>query len=302
MKKILISALLILSTLTFVHGQITYEAAYPNDTLVSSTFDLHVIRLTAFGSKYLVIKTGVLLAPDTLLLYSLNHTLYKTIVLAPFAPSGYHGASYISYITNALFDTDTSDIEYLVNLPASCPNCIDNKVKVFDESGNLLLDLDSASSGSGLPLYNDPFPVVETDSGAKLVVFKRLNNSAGWPFAESHIYSLPGHLPCPVCEGGNGSQVAINEHNPASEDFLLSDPYPNPANSSFKIEYRLPANAKTGSITFYDTQGNKIKSYKIDIHSNTLILNAAEFASGTFYYQLITDTRRSIGKKMLVIK
>jgi len=293
MKKIITSALLVLSILTNVQGQIIFEAVN-NDHILS------LIRLSNSGSKYLSVTNTSDAIPDTIMLYNLDHTPFKTILIPSFsAPNGYD----VKYITDALFDTDSSDIDYLLTVHSTSAPGIDGKIKIFEESGNQLLNLDSSGLGySGGGLFNgeDLVPIFETDSGAKLITFKSQFLGAGG--SSYHIYSLPGHLPCSLCGSHTDSPVAIHEQNAAGEDFLLSNPYPNPSNSTIKIEYHLPKDAKTGSITFYDTYGNFIKRYNVDRHAEQLILNVKDFAAGNYLYQLVTDTGKSIGKKMLVVK
>lgn len=293
MKKITTSAFLFLVILHHAAGQISFEA-------VNNDHILTLIRLSDSGSKYLSVTNTNDAIADTIRLYNLDHSVFKTILIPQFsAPNGYD----VKYVADALFDTDSSDIDYLITVQPSASPGIDGMIKVFEESGNILLDLDSSGLAyTGGALFNgeELVPIIETDSGAKLITFKSLFLGTGG--SSYHIYSLPGHLPCNLCIGNNGSQVAINELNPVFEDLLLSNPYPNPANSTIKIEYHLPADVKTGNITFYDILGNKIKSYKVDRSARHLILNTNEFASGTYYFQLVTDTGRSVGKKILVIR
>ncbi|HKR03853.1 MAG TPA: T9SS type A sorting domain-containing protein [Bacteroidia bacterium] len=293
MKKILTSALISVFTCTALFAQINLEASY------APGVNLQMARFSGFGSKYVFITNTYDTIADTIRIYNLNHSIFKTIAVPQFpAPYGYS----IQYITDALFDTDSTDIDYLIYVQPTTQPGIDSQIKIFEESGNLLLNLDSAGYGYSFPGLNGgvSLPVVTTDSGTKFLTWKGM--FLGTNGSYQIVYSLPGSLPCDIC-GGNfdNNPVQVNEINMALENFMLGDPYPNPGSSDIKIEYSLPARTTSGEIVFYDIHGNEIKRYKVDHHFNFLTLNVKELSAGTYFYQLVIDGNISMGKKMVVI-
>jgi hypothetical protein len=105
MKKIIIAFLMVMS----IHGysQITldFQSQVPN---------MRTVKLSNTLTKYTRdFNDAELITQFTL--YNLDGSIYKTIYLPP-KPYDTSFVYYISNITNSLFDTDTTNIEYLTQL------------------------------------------------------------------------------------------------------------------------------------------------------------------------------------------
>src|ERR1051326_8140697 len=115
--------LLILSLLAFdmnAKAQIVLENIYPQGELGN----LRIIHLTNAGYKYSEVYGGVIK------LYDLNHSLYKTINIPNTAPLGIQD---VYFISDELFNTNPSDIEYLVTLNGYS-NMNIKGTRVYDEN------------------------------------------------------------------------------------------------------------------------------------------------------------------------
>jgi hypothetical protein len=82
---------------------------------------------------------------------------------------------------------------------------------------------------------------------------------------------------------------------------ILSDPYPNPANSTTRIEYFFPAEINDGKIVFYDLSGRAMKTIDVSTLTDHIVISTRDLSAGTYYYQLQTGVQNSEVKKLIVI-
>lgn len=90
--------------------------------------------------------------------------------------------------------------------------------------------------------------------------------------------------------------------NDLHNNLRTSMAYPNPTNSSTRIDYILPNGVNKGEIVFYDTQGKEVKGFNVDSTFNTLIISTEDLQSGLYYYNLQTTQGISGVKKLVKIK
>ena len=285
MKKLSV----LLFSLLFIqkmNAQISLETTYPvsfnNNTGTQFGLDYY----SYLGFKYYYWDNS----GNTITIYNLNHSVNRVITI-PSTPSGY----IVSYLTTQLFDTDSTDFEYMVqyNPSPSTPTAIN----IYDENGVVLLHVDSFFNWEGtysLPASNLLHSVVNTTSGAKLILTR-------YDQSTTKIYSLPGLLPCRPC--GNLSNIPTSiDNNPHPIENGLSQPYPNPTNGSTQINYTLPEGETSGEIVFYDITGQEVKRFKVDHNFHDIVLTTTDLAAGTYYYQLQTKNSVSGSRKMVVIQ
>jgi len=150
-------------------GQITYEATYQH-----YTYDYPVLKYFNHTSPKWLMVSG-----STIYLYNLDHSLYRQF-------PNYCGVSGAQYLSDDLFDTDSSNFEYVCHTG--------NTMKIYREDGTLLFSRDTAQLGGFAPMIDADFQqsIFPTDSGTKMRVF--INHGG---YTHSDIYSLPGTLPCP---------------------------------------------------------------------------------------------------------
>src|SRR6185312_7447454 len=107
MRKIL--ALLLLVSAIQVKAQITLEHTYANGHSATAMSDFVLVHFSANGYKYA--STQQTSSGGVINLYNLNHSLFKSITV-PNIP-GAQGPT-VQYISDSLFNTTTSDIEYML--------------------------------------------------------------------------------------------------------------------------------------------------------------------------------------------
>ena len=100
--------------------------------------------------------------------------------------------------------------------------------------------------------------------------------------------------------------VGINTSNSQiPESFALHQNYPNPFNPSTKIRYDIPKRS-SGETTLkvYDQLGREIATLvneKLSPGSYEINWDAADFASGVYYYKLVSGSFTET-KKMVLVK
>jgi hypothetical protein len=214
-------------------------------------------------------------------LYNLDHSLYTTIAIPPQTLPTFG----IYYLTEDLFDNDSTNLEYILATAIGTYNY----VKVYRDNGTLLFQRDSANANA--------MNIAASDSGTKMVlgIYTPL-------FDHFEFYSLPGILPCTMTCGGTPTGETIQQSTWEKEKNNQQSPYPNPSSNQTHIPYQLPQGETTGEIIFYDLAGAEIKRYKVDTTFNELILTTSDLVAGSYYYQLQTAHAKSEGKKLMVIK
>jgi hypothetical protein len=269
MKRILIA--LIFSVITFAAvAQITYETTYSSPYYTN----LVVKYFSHTSPKWMLVDN------QNIYLYNLNHSLFLQIPL-------YDDSSGVQYLSDNLFDTDSSNFEYVCSKGYS--------FKIVRQDNTVLFSRDSGRLGGFAIMADFDFQksIFTTDSGTKMRLY--IMNP---PYSRQEIYSLPGTLPCSNPCGD--SPLGMQEH--LSNNYLLNNAYPNPSSSQTNIPIELPPGSNEGEIVLYDLTGNEIKRFKVDRTFSHLILSTADLASGSYYYQLQTAKSNSTGKKLIVIK
>ena len=279
--KLLILSALLLQGLN-ISSQITLQHNFAAP-INGNNDNLQGLYLSHSGFKYALWNQD-----DTLELYNLNFSVYKTIII----PGSYTDLEYISWISEGLFNTDTSHIAYVAQYGFAS---IDS-LKIYDENGNTLLTLDSTEQaydqlGFGGPAFYTIFP---TDSGTYML-FNVYGNSTG-NFTNYLVYKLPGSLPCvPGCGGFAASSPVLRNSNSA-----LSL-YPNPAISYTNIYYTLPLGTTQGEIVLYDLTGRELKRYTVDARMDHIRLTTSDLKAGTYFYQLIVAGQQTTAAKKMVV-
>jgi hypothetical protein len=225
---------------------------------------------------------------DTIFLNNLNHSIYKSIII----PAQQKPVYSIKYISDALFDKDPSDIEYLV-LGESNTSIL-SQITVYDEFGNTLFYRDSVKS-IFTPEYTEYGGFIRhTPSGLKMILIHELGK-------EQYVYSLPGVLPCNSCSNGIFTGIMPGDEKLYKRAEIQS-PHPNPTTNTTKINYKLPDGINQGEMVFYNLQGKEVKRFKVDKTFDHLLISTTDLAAGTYYYQLQAASHASEGKKLVVIK
>jgi hypothetical protein len=273
MRTILFS---LLFTTLFTQAQITLEHTYPVQTLP-------VVKLQWHGYKYALIDTQISL-------YNMDHTLYKRIAIPVQSTYDMH----VEYLTEGLFNLDTSNIEYLLIWNTTQGGAY--TAQVYEEDGTMLFSKSNVSTWYVMPNDPSPFPIFtpiyNTANGTKM----QLSEGGLFTPASTYIYSLPGSLECIQCNSGGMTGLL----NPTIDNGFLSG-FPNPSGEKAEINYRLPDEASKGTIVLYNSEGNEVKRYEVDKTFTSLTLPVSELSSGTYFYSLEVRGKRTSAKKMIVV-
>lgn len=281
MKKFLLVALVAFGM--NVKGQITLEHTYDSAStmgLPSTTYksgQLMIVNFEVSGERYVKInRMGANIS-----IYDMSHSLLKTIDCSGLPKDGYGRMGDVLYLSENLFDTD-SGIEFMYTpiLPqGSFYTSINN------EDGSFIFS-DSCMPAIRINVPLQQLPVYNTSQGTKMVL-------SYYSTQEAKVFSLPGTLTTAI---GQANNELLNTSS------LVSNPYPNPAINSTRIDYTFPPGVNQGEIVFYDLQGKEVKRYKVDKTFDHLLISTADIQAGTYFYQLQTSAAASPGKKMVVIK
>jgi hypothetical protein len=275
MNKIILIFLIVLTQSAM--GQVILEHKYPNG---ASPKSLMLIQLDSATYKYVVFDE----TNSQFTLYNLNHSVYLNVNI----PLTYnYNTNYyqVSYITKSLFDCDTSNIEYVLNLLGDAqPNTYPKKILIYRTNGTLLYSVDSCcymnySYGwKHGPVENQP--IVKTPTGTKLIL--RCLDGSG------RIFSVCGNLP--------------NQIKDINDVYFIGNPYPNPTDDLITIPYSLPQGETNGTIKIFDSNGNEIKSFIVDSNFTSLKLSTSELPNGIYFYQLYTAKGHADIKKIIKVE
>lgn len=266
-----------------VNAQITLEHTYDSAGYNNGNNwqQLYVVKLEVDGDKIVFADK----ANKLIKLYNLNHTLWKTVSFANATDlNSTYNKQNIMYISQHLFDTD-DEIEFLyIDNDAAAQTLF--ITQVINEDGNLIFTANGQAPRLIASAPQEQLPIYNTSSGTKMIL------SGGFNDSKAYVYSLIGTLSTGIVAAPNSE---LNQ-------LRTSFPYPNPTNSTTKIDYTLPNGVNTGEIIFYDTQGKEVKRFDVDNTFNSLEISTEDLQSGIYYYNLQTAQGNSEAKKLITIK
>lgn len=255
-------------------AQFTYEHTY---TIGFGMEGLFLTNLGDFNLKYVIYDYW----HDQLSLYNIDHTPFMLNV--PLGVSTDSGYSYtIGYITNSLFDCDSSTVEYAQFATGAQD---DKTFWVFRTDGTLLFSRDSVT----IPYLNGANNgsvtvrgINNTNAGTKLTLFNH--------DLEFFIYSLCGTLP-----------TSVANMNQRGDDNEYVKVYPVPANNKVNFTITPPDNFMDYKLIISDAQFRTVKAItirgqrEISLDSNTL-------SAGNYLYTLQCKNRLIQDGKFIISK
>lgn len=210
------------------------------------------------------------------LLYTMDHTFYKSIALP--TPEGYYLAD-IQYVSEQLFnDDDLVELVYIYSkyVPTTGSYYYTFETKLINENGTVLETFQGAGYTS----------VVETiENGSKFLVYQY--DYSVIPYSTyTHVYSLPQ---------SSTKSAEFSAITPA-----LGNPYPNPAKNLVNIPVELPGDIKSAQLVLFNLSGQKVLTYPVSQSDENILLPARQISPGTYLYSLQTDTWHSESKKVVI--
>lgn len=293
-KFLLITVLLNICLSNSSKCQIVLEQEYD-----SSAQQLQYVNFQINGEKYFRLiypeflsSTTTYTNPRKIDIYNLNHSLWKTIPLNfGFYPNTEWCYYEIVYLSDSLFATDNL-IEFAFNMQHTKivngnPYAV-FETYIYNENGSLLFSDTTADFFNYSLVVRPRFynPIFNTSTGTKMVLNARDST------AKSRVYSLPGQLN----RNAYGIPTDVESIERTSMKMNL---YPNPSSGNVNVEYDLPSDVPQADLVFYDMNGKKIKSFKIDHSFHNLYLSNIDLASGTYYCQIET-AKGALGLKKMI--
>jgi len=256
MKKLTTLCLIFLTTICFkISGQISLEHAY--GTYQSAFW------LTDIGNddyKYVIMDSS------GFSLYNLDHSPYLLHVVPPIPL--WHDPNYyfVSYITNSLFDCESSTLEYVISSNSSA-----NGFYVYRTDGTLLFSRSDATgpycygcNGGAVVIR----PIENTPSGTKLFLF---DGDSTW------VYSLCASLP-----------LIVDDHVMKASYVKV---FPNPTSGIINFEVNPPNNQEKFKLTVYNSLFEVIEETDVIEKNYLLDLKSRSFSSGAYLFDLRTDKK-----------
>ena len=279
MKKLIFFCLLFQNIL---HAQLTLEqtytggaSAYPNVGQVR-TF---MVNLEVDGYKYVKVN----LSNATLTFYNLNHSVFKSFSFSSAADQNANttNTTGILYISQHLIDLD-DQIEFMFVDYVSMGIGLgyQNVTQIINELNEVEITIMDAAPLVSVNVPQQQVPIYNTPQGTKLILSKQNGDAL--------IYSLGGTL-----------TTQIQELDPSFD--LLSNAFPNPTQQFVTIPYQLPQGESSASIHLYNQQGQLIETYTVDATFSELIIETSNLKSGTYYYELQTQSGQAQRRKLIKI-
>lgn len=248
----------------------------------AQTYLYTVHSLPVAGMKLITYDDNV----NNVMLLNPDLSVYVAFTL-PTAAQGTRG--FPLYITENLFDTDPSTIEFMCSESGSVVVYRQDGTVVFSTTGYLM----------DAPGYWDQKyqrAIATTPDGPVLAVGGLFSGGV------SKLFLLPGDLPCPQCNGSiiPESPIGIEDHSPTSHGPVL-EAFPNPSADFTNIRFELPVEMRGAHLVFCDGAGTEVRRIPVQ-GSGIKTITTGDLASGTYLYHLETDQGMIGGKRLIVVK
>lgn len=227
--------------------------------------------------------------PGTRTIYNMDLTVHR-VLNYPAPPPNMRWVN-MGYITEALFDTDPSTIEFTMGaMSVNGPNAF--AAFVLREDASVLFSQNPGSLTNG-PIFTDVYgPIFATDEGTFMTV-----HTSGVQGPPVNIYQLPGTLPCMDCFGApvadDISTGGTIHADPISGMALI----PNPAQDEMWIRFN--EGISTEVISIIDASGREVMRTMITDRSLSS-LSIAHLANGRYTVSALKG-ERFIGSMPLLI-
>jgi hypothetical protein len=264
MKKLTLIAILLLS-ITGTYAQLTLEHSY--------NYSAAVVKFETLGYKYYLMDV-----PNSQCrIYNTDHSLFRTIHCN--VPANSYLAD-IQLLSEKLFDHDEG-IELLYTwyryVPTTDSYYYIYGSSIIHEDGSPLINIEGAR-----------FFLLDKTDEKTWKLFAYCYDYSVWPEKVwTSIYSLPG---TPV--------VSAFTTNAAGG--ISVGAFPNPAENSLKVTYQLPEGASEGILYFFCNDGKLAGQFRVDTHTDHLLLDVSGYKSGVYHYFAESGNRRSKSGKLVV--
>ncbi len=214
--------------------------------------------------------------------YNMDFSLYADVEF----PVISQGAS-LKYVTRALFDCDTTQLEYL--------QWGADGVQILQEDGSVLLDLEGWSfSLAGISSLGEARTPIVSDNTGSYAVFNTLSFSPD----TLRMYHFCGQVPQAIALDSDGSVIA-GIMAPAVNGGMRV--FPNPSSERIQLDYDLEGHS-TGRVFLYDTKGNLILEKRLGEAFDHILIDISRFASGTYIAKIVTNGGMVLTEKFVKVE
>ncbi len=216
---------------------------------------------------------------DNFSLFNLDHSPFLMNIPLGFSSDSGHVYA-IGYITNSLFDCDSTNIEYAI-MAYNPRDTI--RFAVYRTDGTLIFQKDSVTIPYAYGYNNGSIEVHginNTSEGAKMTLFNF--------WGDFFIYSLCGTLPVDA--------KVLNSSN----SFVKVSPVPSSSGVNFSIVSL--GNREKYELIIFDTELRTIQRTPIWGVKNEIMLNTEGISSGTYYYSLQSENKVFQTGKFIISK
>ncbi|MBN1187587.1 MAG: T9SS type A sorting domain-containing protein [Bacteroidales bacterium] len=294
MKKILLILSLSVSCM-LSNAQYTLDHTFTDQTI----YEVSYVELENSGKKlYTTNQDG---ETYELQFFNIDYTPYKNISIdlgSIFIVDYKEFSIYVYYISENLFDTD-AEIEFMAELyyVEDTPEEYEySQVLVFNETGSILFETDIERNNSWIlwPSMNgtevngnsQPGSIHNTSDGTKMII-------GLYDFVDTiykyEIYDLPGTLPVHAKSGLT---------NPTGQTLLKA--YPNPAKSTFTIDYKLVEDEEDAQLYIYTSDGKLIKKFDLTSNEGKIAVSAEDMPAGAYIYEMKSQRKGYTRRKLLI--
>lgn len=199
---------------------------------------------------------------------------YITNIVVPVTSDSIIQGFSVIYITKALFDCDSTNIEYAFQWQYDTHH----PFSVFRTDGTLLFQVDSANGPYCFGCYDGSFiwtPIKNTSDGTKLFLQQRPDSTSN--VYRILVYSLCGTLPATIYD--------FSEHKQFVKIF------PNPASDELNFEITAPNNQESFQIVIFDSGVKEQRRENISYQQRGFTMSVKDLSSGTYLYSLVGNSR-----------
>ncbi|MFA5416969.1 MAG: T9SS type A sorting domain-containing protein [Bacteroidales bacterium] len=244
-------------------GQVSLETTL-NDAV-------YVTNLDGVGKVYY----GVDFNTSECFIYNTDFILWKTISIAPPANTYLYD---VAYVSTKLFNVDDQVellavfTEYVATGDTS--GYYKYTTKIVNEVGVSFLNLPGAGYST---VYN------LSDTEAKLLCF--VYDFSVSPYnVHTRVYGVPGTL----------------NSIPEPTGLLMGNAFPNPATNMIHIPLSTESQQHSSQLTLLDVNGTILRQESIPPHQQIYQLNTQALSTGTYFYIVETNGRKSVARKIVV--
>jgi hypothetical protein len=217
-------------------------------------------------------------------LYNLDLTLFETLEFPEADTNSYNRL----LITRALFDCDTTNIEYLSAGQAGQ----DTYSRIYRNDGTIVFDFGELMPMVNISAEENESWVVSDSEGSYMIFSESISSN------ERSLFRLCGQLPQALPRESNGTVLSgfgiIENTNNLTA-------YPNPASERIKFEYDLQGHGKA-HLHVFDTSGRIVKELMLGRAFDFIYLDISDLEHGTYIARIVTDNGFELSEKFVKVE